>query len=287
MYEKLVGKPLLHRLSAVAKLGNIELLKHFLKEAKDNISTSDYDALFEDIIRNAASNGRLSVVKYFLDEHQEEPDRIVYLLTRALTSAVIAGRLPVVKYIVEHIGKFLRDVDLEGWLIDAATYGRLPVVKYLIDNIFGTDMVITSAVFSRAAENGHLPIVKYLVSLEEEGSYDIQNDVDGALAVAALRHRLPVVEYLVNRGARIDPIVDHYLEYAATYGHWDIIEYLINHEATTIDLNRLLTIAIKEGNLDMVKYLVTHGSNIKIKRMISLARGKHKAAIIEYLSEFL
>jgi len=150
-----------------------------------------------------------------------------------------------------------------------------------------TDFVHTNdeMIFRQAAENGELIVVKHLV---EKYNVDIHARNDYALRWAIEADHFDVALYLLEKGAdlskydgdlasrainkthsgflnylfdkkiiKLSDIKNHTVIEAAKKGHWSFIKSLIDRGlSASLDDNYLLLIAIKQGNLSMVKYLI-------------------------------
>ena len=114
------------------KIGSLFLVKYYLEQGAK---------LNKKILRLAAKNGHLDVIKYLVDGVNKGRASHVFLVEQgadlhteneeALRSAANNGHLDVVKYLVEQ-GADLHDEDEEALRL-AAINGHLDVVKYLIE----------------------------------------------------------------------------------------------------------------------------------------------------------
>ena len=206
---------------------------------------------------NAVKIGSLFLVKYYLEQGAKLNKKILRLAAKN-------GHLDVIKYLVDGVNKgrashvFLieqgADIhnDDEETLRLAAEKGRLDVVKYLVEQ--GADLHARDEEALRlAAENGHLDVVKYLV--EQGADLHARYELD-ALQSAVMQGHFDVVKYLIEQGANID---EYALRLAAENGHLDVVKYLVEQGATINEL--ALQLAAERGYLDIVKYLVEQVSN--------------------------
>ena len=201
---------------------------------------------------NAVKIGSLFLVKYYLEQGAKLNKKILRLAAKN-------GHLDVIKYLVDGVNKgrashvFLieqgADIhnDDEETLRLAAEKGRLDVVKYLVEQ--GADLHARDEEALRlAAENGHLDVVKYLVDVVNKGrashvflvehGADLHVRDEEALRWAAANGHLDVIKYLVEHGANIHDRNDDALKRAAINGKLDVVKYLLEQGA---DLSVLLS----------------------------------------------
>lgn len=199
-----------------------------------------------------------------------------------------------------NIHNFNNQSLLEELLLFATKHGCLKVVKYLVEERkMNPKLIITPSImfpingplFKLAAGSGNLDLVKYLL---EEHDADIESRAipvcpgSTALSYAAEKGHLPIVEYLISKGADVNPSVkyndiiystidsgnvsvvkilieagtklnDYHLSYAFKHGNFAISQLilqkrpgLLNHLSST---SPLAMCVIKGGNLDLLKYL--------------------------------
>jgi len=97
-----------------------------------------------------------------------------------------------------------------------------------IANLLGIDlMYANNYAFRYASEHGNLPVVKYLL---EKGA-DIHANNNEALRYASGGGHLSVVQYLVERGADIHTAPDYALIFASDKGHLPVVQYLLEKGA--------------------------------------------------------
>jgi hypothetical protein len=92
-------------------------------------------------------------------------------------------------------------------------------------------------------------------------------------------------EYLTSIGANIHAL-DYVLSWAVVNGHLEIVKYLHENDAYTHAYNDLaLILAAKYGHLEIVKYLVENGADIHVmndEALISAAENGH-LDVVKYL----
>ncbi len=136
----------------------------------------------------------------------------------------------------------------------------------------------------RSAELGYLPVVIYLV---EKGA-NIHAYDDKALRWAADNGHSPLVTYLVEQGADIHAVADYAIRWAAKNGHLLVVIYLVKKGAN-IHSNYVdaLRSAAKYGHLPVVTYLVENGAHIHAVADYALrwAAGNGHLPVVIYLVE--
>jgi len=112
--------------------------------------------------------------------------------------------------------------------------------------------------FRMACSYGNLALAKCLY---ENGAVA----VDEALHTASEYGHLPVVQFLVEHGASTDARVEALLR-AASEGHLPIVEYLAEHGAReTVEDNLPLEWASENDHMDVVCFLIDHGAEVMRK----------------------
>ena len=135
-----------------------------------------------DVLRRAALNGYLGVVKYLI----EQGANIHAMDDFALCLASKNGHLDIVKYLVEH-GANIHAGDDDALYL-ASTNGHFDIVKYLVEQ--GADIhACNDSALRWASTYGYFNIVKYLV---EQGA-DIHARDDEAIQYAGT---LKIKKYL-------------------------------------------------------------------------------------------
>jgi ankyrin repeat protein len=152
-----------------------------------------------------------------------------------LITAILAGHLDVVKYLVEEGGA---DVTR------ASPDGRMPIMcavmqghAYIVEYLLGRPGVDFDAMATHGEERaltlacgmGHLAVVKLLVAAGSSVEAQAGEEV-GPLMAAAWGGHLHVVKYLVEEAGadvtRADPDGRPAMSYAVSQGQVDIVEYL-------------------------------------------------------------
>ena len=138
----------------------------------------------------------------------------------------------------------------------------------------------------RSSKLGYLPVVTYLV---EKGA-NIHLGDDEAFRLAAENGHLPVVTYLVEKGANIHAKDDEALRWTAIHGHLPVVTYLVEKGANVnshVNNDYALRWAAKYGHLPVVTYLVEKGANIHANNDYALrwAVENGMQTVMEYLTQ--
>ncbi len=157
-------------------------------------------------------------------------------------------------------------------LDDVASLGYLDLVKDLVS--VGADVRYNrSAALQFAAKNGRLEVVKYLVEM----GADFRVKFDYPIRIAAEKGHLEVVKYLVSLG--VDPFVDILL------GEDEYLEDMYVDIKYGVQFKTLMISACSHGHLEVVKYLVSLGGDIRYKENLPLlcACGGGHLEVVKYL----
>ncbi|KAI8593171.1 ankyrin repeat-containing domain protein [Geranomyces variabilis] len=172
------------------------------------------------------------------------------LLYRSMYSASAHGNLETIKMLVGLGGNVL---GLGHSALDSVCRnGYLAVLEYLHAN----GVLFTSSISMRlACEGGHLSTARFLV-----GAFPTLLDFPNRyLYVAASNGHLDIVQYLVDRtqSNRNLPAIDNCIEMACEGGHLETVEYLISLGGAYGD--RCLDVAAAGGHTPIVQLLFSLG----------------------------
>ncbi len=209
--------------------------------------------------------------------------------------------------------KSLTQKQKNNKLIETSNDGLLNIVKYLVEN--GADvnafdnLIFTPLMY--ASYRGHLDIVKYLV----ENGADV-NAVDYSNQTILMRAcspgHLDIVKYLIEKGADInvkDKKGRSALDKALENKHYNIVKYFKNlgvnesvrdlmkpkteeeikkvfKKLSKKEKNNKLSDALREGNLDMIRFLVEEGADIQLVEDFPMGARYH-FGILKELDELI
>ena len=155
----------------------------------------------------------------------------------ALMWASYGGHLEAARYLIENCANVNAKDELNYTSLTLASKkGRKEVVEYLLStNVCNLEERTTGGwnALIHASHENHLPIVQYLV--KKGANIDAIDDKGWtALVHASIKNHLPIVEYLVEKNANID-LGDKYgkngLHVASMLGNESIVEFLLDHNA--------------------------------------------------------
>jgi ankyrin repeat protein len=155
---------------------------------------------------------------------------------------------------------FAAQADAYSDMLAAVRAGNLPAIQGLLAK--GVDVDSTdragSTLLMLAATAGQLESAKVLV--EAKAKVDARNQFGDQ-----------VVEYLLSRGAEVNPPGWTPLMFAAVRGHADIARLLLAKgakvDASSENGTTALMLAAKEGSLDTVLLLLEHGAAVNLRNL--------------------
>ena len=210
------------------------------------------------------------------------------LRQRLLYLAAENGCIDFVKYLVSR-GADVNGGDSHDLLSGAIKNGHIDVVEYLISH--GTDVgaSLRQRLLYLAAENGYIDFVKYLVSCGADVKGGRYHDIVGwdchSFSNGDYHDFFDWGYHGFFDGVRYD----FPLSGAAKNGHIDVVKYLVSHGA---DINGgnyhdlPLSDAAENGHIDVVQYLVSHGADVGAslkQRLLYLAAENGYIDFVKYL----
>lgn len=195
--------------------------------------------------------------------------------------------------------KSFNDSFIKSMLYEACQRGRFNIVKYLIEVRklsphlkINDGFIFTGLIFKAAAESGNLELVKYLlevhhVDIESQGPSSGKPST--ALSKAAAKGHESIVEYLILKGANLNPEVSYsnLLEQAINSKKISVVKLVV--EAGTKIKNFHLQRALGSGVLTIVQYLLQKRPGIKTHLFNSspgfLAVVSGNVELVKYLEE--
>jgi ankyrin repeat protein len=231
-----------------AKNGHLNLVRYFVKlmftHKIDKINSYEFCEKYAFILIIAAENGHLAVVQYLMTimEH------IWYSCYRAATSSARNGHLEVVKYFIS-----LGYMD-DGIIIESVKHGHLDIVKYLVES--GFRIKINYYIFTLSVEHGHLDLLKYLNSL----GFDNEGQNYHILVLAIENGHLDFVKYLLSLG-KCEPTDTSSSKFGRNFSSEGLIDIRPSSSIATQEAFAL-AVAVKNGKLDIVKYLIGLGCGV-------------------------
>lgn len=179
-----------------------------------------------------------------------------------LLAACIAGQNKVVK---ELIGAGA-DINLKDCnqlpIITACEKGHLSVVKELLKASVNLNLKNEYKTPLKAACYGnHVNVVRELI----KGGVDVNrdNEVEAPLEIALRKNYIELAQVLIEAKANVNAMFalnETPLEQACIWGHAELVKILIESRAD-VNLNSPLRLAVSNGYLPIVQYLLENGAN--------------------------
>lgn len=114
--------------------------------------------------------------------------------------------------------------------------------------------------FQQAAASGHLSLVQYLA---REHKVDICARSNYAIRHAATGGHAEIVEFLIQHGSDVNAQKGQALRNAVTQGHFDVVKILVQNKADIhADSDSALMAASLHGRADIIRFLINHGADI-------------------------
>lgn len=230
------------------------------------------------------TNQYFSFFQLFHDEH------VMFLILQYCTYKQVGKLIQTCKKWGQVIKKLLVEFtqidfskDLKSNCIQFCTNGYLDGVKYLIQQDISIS-TFTEYTMSLIAGNGHLPIIEYLFPFNQHLQYQqtissassqehwdivkfliskgMEDVYSYAIYSAVEKDNLEMVKYLVLRHEHIGKgYYDQcFVNYKNDIKHSSSIQFLISKIE---DKNTYLYLGCRLGNLNLVKYLISQGTDIQ------------------------
>lgn len=150
----------------------------------------------------------------------------------------------------------------------ACMNGHLEVVKFLLEK--GANInPLESMPLQIALGEGHSEIAKLLISKGANiNSYDFPYGTP--LGMAATNGNLEMVNFLLEKGALVNPPKGNPLNKAINNGHTDVAKILIDNGAD-ISKGDPFKSAVRNGNVELAYYLLEKGATLKPEDELAIA----------------
>src|SRR6185436_3184044 len=147
---------------------------------------------------------------------------------KTIGDAAKNGNLIGLKYFIDQGTSIHTDNDIAIRL--SAEYGHLFIVKYLVERYKADIHAYNSYALRKSAENGHLAVVEYLV---EHGA-NVHADDDYSLRHSAENGYFSVVRYLVEHRANVTADSNYAMIWSNKNKHYLVRDYLNEHGAPLV-----------------------------------------------------
>ena len=180
----------------------------------------------------AAAIGNLELVKFFVKKGYRVN---MHYYNTPLVAASGGGYLEIVKFLVSKGAKVNKPAFDSGTfmpVIEASLYGRLEVVKFLLKNGANFKLVdkINKSILQYAIYGRHLELIKYLLEEETNIKKTDDRDIQNCLISAAAVGNLKVIKLLEKKGAKINKskyFEGRIFKAAVEGGNFKVIDYLL------------------------------------------------------------
>jgi ankyrin repeat protein len=249
--------------------GNVTIVKYFL--AKSCTAFINQVILFK--IYNAAYNGHLKIVKYFIDL-AGGISTLKTLVIKAITGSYHGKRLKILEYIINYYNEYISEdllYNIYIGLTDISILKCLDKTKKI--KWHGTAL-------KKAVERRNITLLKYLVN------FCTNENINEALGYSAKNGYLTGVKYLVSKGACVHAQDNYALRFSAENGHLKVVKYLVSLGAKEdVALRKALMGSAENRHLEVVKYLVSQGANVRAGNDYALrwSAGYGHLEIVKYL----
>jgi ankyrin repeat protein len=226
--------------------------------------------LNEDLLIIASTLGNLTIVNTLYEYESNLP------FTFALIRAIENDHLNIVEYLLERNPDY-QDKEHQNNIFDySCIYGRLRILKYFIKigQPIPTDIDVRDSGFCNAVDSGNSDFVKFLI---KQGFQPTSSSVINYLA----RGDTEMATYLFQHG--VDPAKIAIADLRLYEENLHTIRYALdNLTYNKDDLFRLIHIAIRAENIDIIDLLLTRGAKIPTSDEINLLLS-NDMNFIEYL----
>lgn len=229
-----------------------------------------------------------------IDIDNEEFLKGLYPLHYACT----VGNENEVRNLIEKENVDINGEDIYGRfpLTIAAEKGNSSLVKYLLDNNAdpnAADNIHGDTPLFIAIKKNFKDIVKILLACNTNSN---KESIVKALYIAIQNDNTNIAKLLINNGANVNQkadAADNSFHIAVKKGNIKLVKYMVEHCKANVNAKGSddftpLNMAIDHGYTDIVKYLINHGANVNEKGMyapLRFAKTKNQNDIVEILKK--
>ncbi|KAL6628014.1 ankyrin repeat-containing domain protein [Neocallimastix sp. 'constans'] len=241
--------------------GNENLVKYLIEQKGADINKEDkYNG--ETILFNACSSGNENLVKYLI-EHGLDINKENYLCETPLFNACFNENENIIKCLIEH-GAYINIMNDDGStpLSIICMSENKNLTKYVIEQGINEDNEFLNEELFKACKYGNYHLVYYLIDY----GVDLNMEEDGETPLShVIRSKdEDLINYVIEHGIKENnEYVKNELLKACKYENYDIVKYLIDY-GTDLNIEEdgetPLSIVSRNGNEDLVRYLIEHGA---------------------------
>ena len=209
----------------------------------------------------------------------------------ALWVAASWGHAEIVQYLLEHGAVVdIQDKDLGTPLYVAAENGCTPVVHQLLQAQANVNLVggLHRHALNAAAYSGHAEIVQLLLEHGVEIEPADEYRYGSALGAAARKGHVDIVRLLIQKGWSVNRKFKTYysvLVVAATYGHAEVVQALLENEIDITSREQALEIASKNGKTEVVRKLLEQSSYLRHQKAFLNAASYGRDDVLDLLEK--
>ncbi|OWZ22726.1 hypothetical protein PHMEG_0002521 [Phytophthora megakarya] len=210
----------------------------------------------QDVVEEAASCGRLDILKHFLEySHCADEERNVILWGgNDMILAIQGGHGDLARWLYENTPDAPR--NLHGVMEFAVRQYDRAVIQWHLDTE-KSDLLLPPPMINATGSN--LEVLQWIVER------DFVECSDYTLEGAAKNGRLDIVKWLVEKG--ITKGTREAVQAACSAGHLDVVKWLLVHSEVCYP-HFAISFAIRQGHLDIIKHLCEVGAGYEPSRMM-------------------
>lgn len=258
-YNKIINFANRNQILLQASIGNhVDIIKYLDSKGIFDNWYNKPDIDFAPSFFAACEHKYLDVVKCLIAIEQYDIYKIV----------VDCKDLNIIKYLWDN-RESIPGYFLTGTLSLTSEKGNIQIVKFLLESdrdnspkVFSVEEINTSFRYSCKGKNIHL--ISYLW----DNWVDFDNHpklISSGISEAVQNNHHKVLDYLIQKGNVTDINKDELLITAASCGHIQMVQRMVEKEGANIHYNdyRALQIAAKHNHINVVDYLLSKGANIR------------------------
>ena len=242
-----------------ARLGHLNVVEFLVNECGASPLCEDYNNC--NVLQTAVEYRQLQIVKFLVETCKLNPNSTEYIGPAPLNFALLSNDTPMIDYLVKDCNAKVNESKCTESMHSALVHGKLSILKYLVLEC-GVDPECKDTqgytLLQRACNIGDLHSVQYLIS------HSVCKPNPVCVYVAVISGHIDVLKYLVEE-CDMDAVFrdangHSFLHVAAARGHCEIINYLLAIEHIVIDPlcrgangKTPVHLAADSGHLDIVR----------------------------------
>lgn len=271
---------------------NVEIIKYLLEKGNEKGKREGMDINIKDEngetpLYYAIGKSDINNVKYFVENSAN-----INMKSRKnktpLEEAFMKGNIDIIRYLVEKGAEMNMNKACDAigstQLHRAAKTGKMDIVKYLVEkgaNINALDYQKNTPLHRAFEKENNVEIIKYLI--EKGADITGKNSYGSPIDIAFQNENIDNIKYLVENKYFVEKGIDMNinkvdengstkLHNAVKNGKMDIVKFLVENGANInyMDRNKEtpLSIAISYRKMDIIGYLIENGADINAKNNV-------------------